>query len=110
MKLKLFFVVCLFLFSLCVSSLASGLTVEEERKYGKEIFYQIANSVPINNDPFISLYLQDIKKRLEEVATLPFPITLTVIQSQTVNAFATVGGYIYMTTGLISFSETEEEL
>jgi len=110
MKLKLFFVVCLFLFSLCVSSLASVLTVEEEKKYGKEIFYQIANSVPINNDPFISLYLQDIKKRLEEVATLPFPITLTVIQSQTVNAFATVGGYIYMTTGLISFSETEEEL
>jgi len=110
MKLKLFFVVCLFFLSLCISSLVSGLSVEEEKKYGKEIFYQIANSVPINNDPFISLYLQDIKKRLEQVATLPFPITLTVIQSQTVNAFATVGGYIYMTTGLIAFSETEEEL
>jgi len=110
MKLKLFFVVCLLLFSLCISSISSGLTVAEEQKYGKEIFLQIANSVPINNDPYLSLYLQDIKRRLEGVATLPFPITLTVIQTQTINAFATVGGYIYITSGLIAFSETEEEL
>ena len=110
MKSKLFFVVCLLFFSLCISSVSSGLTVAEEQKYGKEIFLQIANSVPINNDPYLSLYLQDIKRRLEGVATLPFPITLTVIQTQTINAFATVGGYIYMTTGLIAFSETEEEL
>jgi predicted Zn-dependent protease len=110
MKLKLFFVVYLLFLSLCVSSVCSGLTVEEEKKYGKEIFLQIANSVPINNDPYISLYLQDLKSRLELVTSLPFPITLTVIQSQTVNAFATIGGYIYITTGLIGFSETEEEL
>ena len=110
MKLKLFFVVYLLFLSLCISSICSGLTVEEEQKYGKEIFLQIANSVPINNDPYISLYLQDLKSRLEGVTSLPFPITLTVIQSQTVNAFATIGGYIYLTTGLIGFSETEEEL
>jgi predicted Zn-dependent protease len=110
MKLKLFFVVCLLFLSLCISSLCSALTVEEEKKYGKEIFLQIANSVPINVDPYISLHLHDIKKRLEDVASLPFPITLTVIQSQTVNAFATIGGYIYLTTGLVAFSETEEEL
>ena len=110
MKLKLFFVVCLLFISLCTSTISYGLTVEEEKKYGKEIFHQIATSVPINNDPYISLYLQNIKKRLEEATTLPFDITLTVIQTQTINAFATVGGYIYMTTGLIAFSETEEEL
>lgn len=110
MKSKLFFVVCLLFFSLSIPSASSGLTVAEEQKYGKEIFLQISNSVPINNDPYLSLYMQDIKRRLEGVATLPFPITLTVIQSQTINAFATVGGYIYMTTGLIAFSETEEEL
>jgi predicted Zn-dependent protease len=109
MKLKLF-VVCFLLFTLCLSSVSPALTIEEERKYGKEIYLQIANSAPINNDPYISLYLQDIKRRLEEVTSVPFPITLTVIQSQTVNAFATIGGYIYLTTGLIAFSDTEEEL
>jgi predicted Zn-dependent protease len=110
MKLKAFFVVCTLIFSLCFTSLSHGLTVEEEKKYGKEIYLQIAGSVPINTDPYISLYLQDIKNRLEEVTSIPFPITLTVIQSQTVNAFATIGGYIYLTTGLIAFSDTEEEL
>jgi len=110
MKVKPLFVASLLFFSLCVSALSYGLTVEEEKKYGKEIFHQIANSVPVNTDPYISLYLHDIKKKLEEGANLPFPITLTVIQTQTVNAFATVGGYIYITTGLIAFSETEDEL
>src|SRR5512136_2166439 len=100
MKLKQFFVVCILLCSLCLPLLSHALSVEEERKYGKEIYLQIANSVPINTDPYISLYIRQIKARLEGVTSLPFPITLTVIQSQTVNAFATIGGYIYLTTGL----------
>lgn len=110
MKPKALFVVFTLILSLSFSSLSHGLTVEEEKKYGKEIYLQIANTVPINTDPYISLYLQDIKSRLEEVTSVPFPITLTVIQSQTANAFATIGGYIYITTGLIGLSETEEEL
>ncbi|HBA53583.1 MAG TPA: hypothetical protein DCZ04_03760, partial [Syntrophorhabdus aromaticivorans] len=53
----------------------SGLTIEEEKKYGKEMYLQIAGSVPINNDPYISIYLQGVKNRLESVTSLPFPIT-----------------------------------
>lgn len=87
-----------------------GLTVEEEKKYGKEIYQQIAGSTPINSDPYISLYLPGIKGRLEDASTQPFPITLTVIDSPTINAFATIGGYIYVTTGLIGLCDTEEEL
>ncbi|NLW35017.1 M48 family metalloprotease [Syntrophorhabdus aromaticivorans] len=87
----------------------SGLTIEEEKKYGKEMYLQIAGSVPINNDPYISIYLQGVKNRLESVTSLPFPITLTIIESQAVNAFAAIGGYVYVTTGLIGFSESEEE-
>lgn len=110
MRLKLFCGGVLLFLALCASSVCFGLSVEEEKKYGKEIFLQIANSAPVNTDPYLSLYLHDIKNRLEAVASLPFPITLTIIQSQTVNAFATIGGYIYVTTGLIGFTETEEEL
>jgi predicted Zn-dependent protease len=87
-----------------------ALTVEEEKKYGKEIYLQIAQSAPINNDPYISLYLHGIMARLESATTVPFPITLTVIESQTINAFATIGGYIYVTTGLIGLCDNEEEL
>jgi len=87
-----------------------GLTFEEERKYGKEIYLEIVRSTPIYYDPYISLYIDSIKKRLEDVANLPFPIVLTMIESKEVNAFATFGGYVYVTTGLIESCDKEEEL
>jgi predicted Zn-dependent protease len=87
-----------------------GLTLEEERKYGKEVFLEIARSVPVNNDPYISVYVKTIKDRLESNATLAFPITLTIIDSQTADAFATIGGYVFITMGLIGMCDKEEEL
>lgn len=87
-----------------------GLTVQEEKKYGREIYSEIARSAPINNDPYIALYVRNIKARIENAITLPFPVVLTVIQSSSLDAFATIGGYVYVTTGLISMCDTEEEL
>ena len=87
-----------------------GLTLEEEKKYGWQIYQEIAKSVPINNDPYISIYFRDIKDRLEGAANLPFPIVLTVIESNSLDAFATIGGYVYVTTGLIGMCDKEEEL
>jgi predicted Zn-dependent protease len=69
-----------------------GLSLEEEKKYGKEIYLEIAKSAALNNDPYIALYLRTMKERLEGVASLPFPIVLTIIESQAVDAFATMGG------------------
>ncbi|MCX5811784.1 MAG: M48 family metalloprotease [Proteobacteria bacterium] len=87
-----------------------ALTLEEERKYGQEIYREIANSVTINNDPYISIYLGNIKDSLENATNLPFPIVLTIIESNTVDAFATIGGYVYLTTGLIGMCDKEAEV
>jgi beta-barrel assembly-enhancing protease len=87
-----------------------GLSLEEEKKYGKEIYLEIAKSAALNNDPYIALYLRTMKERLEGVASLPFPIVLTIIESQAVDAFATIGGYVYITTGLIGLCDKEQEL
>lgn len=104
------FVSALLVFLLLCTPVARGLSVEEEKKYGREIFFEIARSAPVNNDPFIAFYLQGIKDRIEAAFTLPFPIVLTVINSQSLDAFATPGGFIYVTTGLVGFCEKEEEL
>jgi beta-barrel assembly-enhancing protease len=103
-----YFVLVLLILSLPVRS--HSLTLEEERKYGREVYLQIAKSAPINNDPYISMHLLDVKDRLEAASTLPFPITLTVIDSEGVDAFATIGGYVFITTGLIGLCDKEEEL
>jgi predicted Zn-dependent protease len=107
MKFKLF---VLMLLLLSFPFTLFGLTIEEEKKYGKEIFLEIAKSVPVNNDPYISIYVKTIKDKLERNANLPFPIVLTVIDSQTADAFATIGGYVFITTGLIAMCDKEEEL
>ena len=92
-----------------LSSVSFALTYDEEKKYGRQIYRDIIQQVPINNDPYISFVAQDIKARLEEKAQMPFPVTLTIIASETVDAFATMGGYVYITTGLIGVCEKEEE-
>jgi predicted Zn-dependent protease len=92
------------------SSLSFALTYDEEIKYGKEIYREIIQVVPVNNDPYISLAVDSIKKRLENKAQMPFPVTLTIIDSESVDAFATMGGYVYITTGLIGMCDKEEEL
>jgi beta-barrel assembly-enhancing protease len=99
-----------FILLFMTSSLSFALTYEEERKYGKQIYREIIQAVPVNNDPYISLSADNIRKKLEEKATMPFPATLTIIDAESVDAFATMGGYVYITTGLISMCDKEEEL
>jgi len=87
-----------------------GLSIEEEKKYGAQIYSEIANSATINNDPYISMHLRFIKERLESVVAMPYHVVLTVIESPNMDAFATIGGFVYITTGLISQCDREEEL
>jgi len=109
MKHKSFLIYTLILV-FATSSLSFALTYDEEKKYGKEIYREIVQAIPVNNDPYISLTADIIKKRLEEKAMMPFPATLTIIDSETIDAFATMGGYVYITTGLIGMCDKEEEL
>lgn len=87
-----------------------GLTLEEEKKYGREVFLEMARSSKFYNDPFLCLHLGAIKDRLEAATALPYPIKLTIIESQTPNAFAMVGGYVYITTALLELCDREEEV
>jgi len=87
-----------------------ALTLTEESKYGREVYVEIARSAKFCSDPDISIYMSVIKNRLEPVANLSLPIKLTVIESNTLDAFATVGGYVFITTGIIETCDKEEEL
>lgn len=96
---------------LCFSPLTLfGLTLEEERKYGREVFLEMAQSSRFYSDPLLSLHLAAVKERLEAVTSLPYPVKLTIIESPTPNAFAMIGGYVYVTTGLLELCDREEEV
>ncbi len=108
--MKKCFTIILVIAFIAASVPALALTNEEERQYGREAFLQISRAVPINNDPYISFYLDDIRNRLESKTTMPFPIVFTVIDSPTIDAFATPGGYVYIASGLIANCDKEEEV
>jgi beta-barrel assembly-enhancing protease len=107
-KILLCFILVISIVSLPLKGLA--ITLEEERKYGRETFAEIARSAPIFYDPFTSLYIDSMRRKLESSANPPFPMVVTVIDSTEANAFATFGGYVYITTGLIGMADKEEEL
>ncbi len=108
--MKKCFTIIVILAFIATSVPARALTNEEELKYGKEVYLQIARSVPINNDPYMSFYLNDMRLRLESKTTMPFPLVVTIIDSPEINAFATPGGYVYIASGLIANCDNEEEV
>lgn len=86
------------------------ITLDEESKYGRQIFLQIARGARLYSDPYASIEMAIVKKRLEDVADLPFHIKFSIIDTPELNAFATIGGYVYMTTGILEQADKEEEI
>ncbi|HPP05859.1 MAG TPA: M48 family metalloprotease, partial [Syntrophorhabdaceae bacterium] len=107
---KGYFFVFLVTFFIVIPIFVFGLTAEEEKKYGSQIYNEITRSTTINSDPYISMHVRQIKERLESIVNMPFNVVVTIIDSPTMDAFATIGGYVYITTGLIAQCEKEEEL
>jgi beta-barrel assembly-enhancing protease len=107
--MKLRHVVAILLLFFFPSSLLA-LTLDEEKKYGRQVYVEISKSTGLYSDPYVSIYMGIIKTRLESAADLPLPIKLTIIESSTLDAFATVGGYVFMTTGLMEQADKEEEI
>lgn len=90
---------------------AYGLTTEEEKNLGKEIFQTIERSGDILNDLSLQSFLQKIGHSLvAEVGSTPFEFKFYLIRSQEPNAFAIPGGYVFVTTGLLALAENEHEV
>ncbi len=64
-----------------------------------------------DRDPDVVNYVNEIGQRLAASSERPqIPYTFQVVADDSVNAFATSGGFVYINTGLIREAETEAEL
>lgn len=89
-----------------------GVMSEQEeialgQQYHQEVLKEYA---PYNNAP-LQAYVNGIGQKLaaqSERANLKW--TFTVVDSPEINAFATPGGYVYMTRGLMAYLGSEAEL
>lgn len=59
----------------------------------------------------LNAYVNGIGQKLAAVSDRPnIPYTFQVVDDNSVNAFATMGGYVYVTTGLMRAADNEAEL
>jgi len=64
-----------------------------------------------NRNASINSYINEIGQRLAATSDRPdLPYTFQVVDNNSVNAFATTGGFVYIQTGLIRAAENEAEL
>jgi predicted Zn-dependent protease len=110
------FVVALVIFCFITTMLppSSGLasmTVQEEKELGDKLALQIQQNVVMVNDPLVTAYVDEIGRRLvAEAHDSRFDYHFYVVKEQEPNAFAIPGGHIFVTSGLIRFVDTEDEL
>ncbi len=91
----------------------SNMTDSQEVSLGKDINAQLVRSgqAKLYRNPALNAYVNDIGQALAAASDRPnIPYTFQIVEDDAVNAFATMGGYVYVTTGLIEAADTEAEL
>jgi len=101
----------LFLSAIPLPARAAGLSIEEEKKLGREIYEKLEKANALSKNQKVVDYVRKIGAQiLANQQRVPFDYTFNVINSSAINAFATPGGYIYIFRGLITLAENESEL
>jgi predicted Zn-dependent protease len=87
------------------------MTVEEEKKLGKTIVYDLEKRVGLIKDPALQRFLDQIGYSLvAQIGPTAFEFNFYLINAPEPNAFAIPGGHIFVTTGLLILSENEQEV
>lgn len=84
----------------------------QEKKLGKDAHPKLIKEFGgVYNDPHVTGYAEYLGRKLAAVTETPSDeFTFTVLDSPIVNAFATPGGYVYISRGLMALAESEAEL
>jgi beta-barrel assembly-enhancing protease len=87
------------------------LSEKQESTIGNRVMREVRTDPAYVDDPEISDYLKTLGNRLLGAADPPRrPIEFFVVQDDTINAFALIGGHIGVHTGLILLTRNESEL
>jgi len=94
-----------------VTGLLKEETVEEELEVGKSVSSQILGASKLLPNKNIQDYVNLVGRHIASQTERPdLPWTFGVIDTSSVNAFASPGGYIFITKGLFDLFESEDEL
>ncbi|BAZ27803.1 peptidase M48 Ste24p [Cylindrospermum sp. NIES-4074] len=90
----------------------SSMSSSQEVDIGKQINQELlSGDVRISRNTAAIRYVEQIGQRLIPFSDRPnLPYTFQVVEDDGVNAFATLGGFVYVNTGLLKAADNEAEL
>ena len=92
-------------------SSTGNITVADEEQAGSQLARQVENQVGYYNDTYLKNYVDSIGRRLVAVlGPTPYSFRFQIIDQAEPNAFATPGGYVYVSRGLLALINSEDEL
>jgi predicted Zn-dependent protease len=106
-----FLMVCLAVHGFPLQRVAFALSIDEEKKLGREFMLKIQERYEFVQDAFVNEYMNELGQYLiRPLETKHFPYRFYVINENELNAFAAPGGHIVFFTGLIDMMEEVDEL
>jgi beta-barrel assembly-enhancing protease len=89
----------------------SNMSERQEVELGKQMNQEILGEMKLYRNSQVNSYVQQLGQRLAAKSDRPnLPYTFQVIENDSVNAFATLGGFVYMHSGLLKTADNEAEL
>jgi predicted Zn-dependent protease len=95
-------------------ALATGFTLMSESReieIGQKLDDEIGNKLGFYTEPKLQSYVSDVVRRLVRAGSpRAFEYRVKIVDIPEANAFATVGGYVYITRGMLAELNSETEL
>jgi len=90
----------------------SNLSDRQEVTVGRQINQQlVSKELKVYRDPAATVYINRIGQRLAGRSDRPnIPYTFQVVDDDNINAFATMGGFVYVNKGLMAAADNEAQL
>jgi beta-barrel assembly-enhancing protease len=89
----------------------SNISDSQEVELGKQLDRQIGSEVKISRDPAAIDLVRSIGAQLVPNSDRPnMPYTFQVVDDKNINAFATMGGFVYVNTGTIAQADNRAQL
>lgn len=89
----------------------SNLSDAQEVDLGKQINQEISREVTISRNRQLTNYVNEIGQKLAQNSNRSnIPYVFQVVENDEINAFATMGGYVYIQTGLLKAAKNEAEV
>jgi predicted Zn-dependent protease len=93
------------------SSAGSVLTPAKQAEYGRMTMLELRNYGYLLDDPLIDQWLDAVGQRLGSNSNDPKQqFTFFMLKDRQINAFATLGGYVAVNSGLVLTAEREDEV